>query len=158
MPVPCRISIDAGTPGVITTAPTVVIQGTNSATKPTRLKRLQMQSNQTGSNQQIVQLQLVTYATATAGGTTQVAVPEDDALVGVYTAATVFKFNTTTMGTTPTNKMLWQWNTANPFDIVDGLQELQTEFASAKVWAIIIPVAPGVTFNVSGTLNFEEFG
>lgn len=159
MPVPCRISIDAGTLVSITTAPTVVLQGTNTASKPVRLKRIQLQSNQTGSTQQVVQLELITYATGTGvGGTTPAAQPEDDALVGVYTPATTFRAGTTTMGTTPTVKAQWQWNTANPFDLVLGLSELQTEFAVSKVWALIIPVAPGATFNLSGTVNFEEFG
>ena len=153
MPTPCRISIDAGTPQAITTAATVILQGTNSASKPVRLKRIQLQSNQTGANQQIVTVQLVTYTGATAGGTTVTAVPVNDALTGVYSPATAFKAITTTMGTTPANKLAWQWNTANPFDIVDGL-----EFAVSKIWAIIIPTAPSVGFNLTGTVNFEEFG
>ena len=159
MPVSCRISVDAGTVIAVPTSAFVVIQGTNSASKPTRLKRIQFQSNQPGANQQIVQLQLITYATATStAGTTPAAQPVDDALVGVYTPATLFRAGTATLGTTPTNKMMWQWNTANPFDIVDGLQELQDEFAVSKVWAVIIPAAPAVTFNLTGILNFEEFG
>ena len=159
MPVPCRISIDAGTAITVPTSAFVVLQGTNSASKPVRLKRIQLQSNQTGSTQQTVQVQLITYATATStGGTTPTAAPEDDALVGVYTPATGFRAGTATLGTTPTNKIMWYWNTANPFDIVDGLQELQTEFAVSKVWALIIPTAPSASFSLTGTVNFEEFG
>lgn len=159
MPVPCRISIDAGTALTVPTSAFVIAQGTNSASKPIRLKRIQLQSNQTGSTQQTVQVQLVTYGTATGtGGTTPTAAPEDDALVGVYTPATAFRAGTATLGTTPANKMMWYWNTANPFDIVDGLQELQTEFAVSKVWALIIPSAPAASFSLTGTVNFEEFG
>ena len=159
MPVPCRISIDAGTAITVPTSAFVVAQGTNSASKPIRLKRIQLQSNQTGSTQQTVQVELITYATGTStGGTTPTAAAEDDALVGVYTPSTAFRAGTATMGTTPTNKIMWYWNTANPFDIVDGLQELQTEFAVSKVWAVIIPTAPGVSFSLAGTINFEEFG
>lgn len=159
MPVPCRISIDAGTPVSITAAPTVVLQGTNSASKPIRLKRIQIQSNQTGATQQTVLLQLITYATGTStGGTTPTAAAVDDALVGVYSPATAFRAGTTTMGTTPTNKAQWYWNTANPFDITEGMVELQDEFAVSKVWAIIIPTAPSSPFNLTGTVNFEEFG
>jgi hypothetical protein len=62
------------------------------------------------------------------------------------------------MGTTPTNKAMWYWNTANPFDLVEGLLEIQDEFAVSKVWAFIIPTAPGVSFSLAGLLNFEEFG
>lgn len=159
MPVPCRISIDAGTPIAITAAPTVVLQGTNSASKPIRLKRIQLESNQTGATQQTVQVQLITYATATStGGTTPTAAPEDDALVGVYTPATGFRAGTTTLGTTATNKESWYWNTANPFDITLGMVELQTEFAVSKVWALIMPAGPASPFNLTGTVNFEEFG
>ena len=159
MPVPCRVSIDAGTAITVPTSAFVVLQGTNSASKPTRLKRIELQSNQTGSTQQIVQIQLVTYATATGtGGTTPTATTIDDALVGVYTPSTTFRAGTATMGTTPTNKKLWQWNTANPFDLVDGLLEIQAEFAVSKVWALIIPTAPGVSFSITGTVAFEEFG
>lgn len=159
MPVPCRISIDAGTPISVPTSPAIILQGTNSASKPNRLKRIQLQSNQTGATQQTVLIQLVTYATASSsGGTTPTAAPEDDALVGVYTPATTFRAGTATMGTTPTNKEMWYWNTANPFDVVLGLEALQTEFAVSKVWALIIPTAPAATFSLAGTVNFEEFG
>lgn len=159
MPVPCRISIDAGTPVSITSAPTVIIQGTNSASKPVRLKRIQLQSNQTGATQQTVNVQLITYATATStGGTTPTAAPVDDALVGVYTPATGFRAGTTTLGTTPTNKGMWYWNTANPFDITEGMVEIQDEFAVSKVWALIIPTAPASPFSLTGLINFEEFG
>ena len=159
MPVPCRLSIDNGTPVSITAAPTVVVQATNSASKPVRIKRIQIQSNQTGATQQTVLLQLITYATATStGGTTPTANAVDDALVGVYSPATAFRVGTTTLGTTPTNKAQWYWNTANPFDITEGMSEIQDEFPVSKIWAILIPVAPSAPFNLTGTLNFEEFG
>jgi len=159
MPVPCRISIDAGTAITVPTSAFVVVQGTNSASKPIRLKRVQFQSNQTGSTQQTIQVQLITYATGTStGGTTPTAAPVDDALVGVYSPATAFRAGTATLGTTPTNKGMWYWNTANPFDLVEGLLEIQDEFAVSKVWAFIIPSAPGVSFSMTGLINFEEFG
>jgi hypothetical protein len=157
MPVSCRVSIDGGALQSITAAPTVIIQGTNSANKPIRLKRIQLQSNNTGSSQQVILVSFGFYATGTSAGSTPVAVPTDEGLTGVYTPATVFKAITTTMGTTFTNKMTWQWNTANPFDIVDGLAELQDEDAAAKVWALILPSAP-TAFSLTGTVNFEEFG
>ena len=157
MPTPCKVSIDGGSLQSITAAPTVILQGTNSASKPVRLKRIQLQSNNLGSNQQSVILSLGYYATGTAGGSTPVAVPVNEGLTGIYTPATTFKAITTTMGTTFTNKMSWQWNTANYFDLVDGLLELQDEFPVSKVWALIIPVAP-TAFSLTGTVNFEEFG
>lgn len=157
MPIPCKLSIDAGTPLSITAAATVIVQGTNSASKPTRLKRIELQSSNTGSTQQIVTISLGYYATGTAGGSSPVAVPVDEGLTGTYTPSTTFKANTTTMGTTFTNKQTWQWNTANPFDEVLGLLELQHEFPVSKVWAIILPTAP-TAFNLTGSVFYEEFG
>lgn len=157
MPTPCKVSIDGGALQSITAAPTVILQGTNSSAKPVRLKRIELQSSNTGSNQQVILVSLGYYASGTAGGSTPVAVPVNEGLTGVYTPATVFKSITTTMGTTFTNKMTWQWNTANPFDIVDGIQELQDEFPAAKVWALILPTAP-TAFSLTGTVHFEEFG
>jgi len=157
MPIPCKISIDGGTPQSITAAQTVILQGTNSSSKPVRLKRIELQSNNTGSTQQTITVSLGFYATCTAGGATPVAVPVDEGLTGVYTPSTVFKAITTTMGTTFTNKQSFTWNTANPFDEMLGLQELQHEFSAAKVWALILPTAP-VAFNLTGTVFYEEFG
>jgi hypothetical protein len=157
MPIACKTSIDGGALQSITAAPTVILQGTNSASKSIRFKRIQLQSNNTGSTQQTILLSYGFYATGTAGGATPVAVPVDEGLTGVYTPSTVFKAITTTMGTTFTNKMTWQWNTANPFDLMDGLQELQDEVPVSKVWAIILPTAP-TAFSLTGTVNFEEFG
>lgn len=159
MPVPCKVSIDAGSALTVPASAYVVIQGTNSSAKPVRLKRIEIQSNQTGSNQQTVQLELITYATGTSsGGASRTATPVDDALVGTYSPATSFYAGTATMGTTPTVKYSWYWNTANPWDEVKGLLELQDEFAVSKVWAIIMPSGPGTTFNLTGTVYFEEFG
>ena len=158
MPVPCQVSIDAGTAITIGTAATLVIQGTNSASKPIRLKRIELESNQTGSTQQTVQVQLITYGTASGSGSTPAAYPIDNALIGVYTPATGFRAGTATLGVTPTNVKMWYWNTANPFDIVLGLSELQHEFGVSKIWAIVIPTAPGTSFSLTGTVSFEEFG
>jgi len=157
MPIQCKVSIDGGTPQSITAAPTVIIQGTNSASKPVRGKRIELQSSNTGSNQQVITVSYGLYATGTAAGSSPSAVPVDEGLTGVYTPTTTFKAITTTMGTTFTNKQTWQWNTANPFDEMLGNLELQTEESVSKVWAIILPTAP-TAFNLTGTLFFEEFG
>lgn len=159
MPVACKVSADGGSALVIsTTNPTVLLQGTNSSGKPTRLKRFELQSNNTGSGQQILTLSYGFYATGTAGGTTVTAVPNDEGLTGIYTPSTTFKANTTTLGTTFTQKKSWQWNTANPFDLVDGLQELQQEIPVSKAFAFIFPAAPGSAVSVTATLTYEEFG
>jgi hypothetical protein len=157
MPIACKVSIDGGTPQSITAAPTVILQGTQSASKPSRFKRLEMQSSNTGSAQQVITVSFGFYATGTAGGSSPAAVPVDEGLTGVYSPSTVFKAITTTMGTTFTNKQSWQWNTANPFDEMLGIVELQHEEPVSKVWAIILPTSP-TAFNLTGTAFFEEFG
>lgn len=159
MPVACKVSADGGTALVISTSnPSVLLQGTPSSSKPIRIKRFELSSNNTGAGQQIVVLSYGFYASATAGGATATAVPKDEGLTGVYTPATTFKANTTTLGTTFTQKKSWQWNTANPFDLVDGLLELQEEIPAGKVFAFIFPSAPGSAVSVTATLHFEEFG
>jgi hypothetical protein len=157
MPIPMKVSIDQGTPQSITAAATVLIQGTNSAGKPIRFKRIELNSSNNGSSQQVVTISYGFYATGTAGGTTVVATPVDEGLTGVYTGATTFKAITTTLGTTFTQKSTWQWNTANPFDEVSGNLELQGEVPVSKVWALILPTAP-VSFNLTGNVFYEEFG
>jgi hypothetical protein len=157
MPIALKLSIDGGTPASVTAAPTVVLQGTNSAAKSIRFKRFEIQSSNTGSNQQIITVSFGYYATGTAGGSTPVAVPVNEGLTGVYTGTTVFKAITTTMGTTFTNKYTYQWNSANPLDVLLGLPELQDEIPVSKVWALIIPTAP-TAFSLTGTVHYEEFG
>jgi hypothetical protein len=158
MPIPMKVSIDGGTPINITAAATLVLQGTNSAGKPVRLKRIELQSSNTGASQQVVTISFGFYATGSgAGGSVPVGVPVDEGLTGVYTGSTVFRAGTTTLGTTFTNKKTWQWLTPNPFDIVDGLLELQDEIPVSKVWALLIPTAP-TAFLLSGTVHYEEFG
>ena len=157
MTVPIKVSADGGTPLVISTSnPTVLLQGTCGSARGFRTKRFELRSNNPGASQQIVTLQLVTYATGTAGGTTVTATPKDQALNGVYTPSTTFKANTTTLGTTPTVVKAWQWNTANIEDQVDGLLELQEEFTAGKVFAFLITPAPGASLSVTATLHGEE--
>lgn len=158
MPIAYTVDITNGVgPTAITNAPTVVVQGVNAAGKPTRIKRIELQSNQTGSTQSVLSLQLVTYATLTStGGVTPTPKAVDR---GITTAAvTAFRALTATMGTTPTVFDGWQWNGANPFDMLFGLPETQYEFAAAAVWALIISVAPGSTPALSGKVTYEEFG
>jgi hypothetical protein len=160
MPIPCKISLDAGTALVISTsAPTLLIQGTNSSSKPIRLKRIELQSNNPGASQQVIQLNYGFYTTASStGGTTPTAVPVDEGLTGIYTPSTTFRVNTTTLGTTFAQKRSWQWNTANYFDLTEGMLEIQDEIPAGKVWALVIPTQPGSAVSVTGTIGFEEFG
>ena len=102
MPIPMKLSIDGGTLISVPTTAFVICQGTNSASKPIRLKRLRLGSSNTGSTQQVVPLQLVYYATGTgSGGTTPVSSPVDEGLTGTYTGATTFRCGTATWARLP---------------------------------------------------------
>lgn len=146
-----RVSI---APAAITNAATVVIQGANAAGAPSRVHRIELQTNQTGSTQAIIPLQLGRYATASgAGGTT----PTATAVLrrNTVTALTTFRALTATLGTTFTVLQDWQWNGATPFDMVFGKDVSVPEFAISEVWAVIIPSAAG-TPTVSGSVTYEE--
>jgi len=159
MPIPMKLSIDGGTLISVPTSPFVVCQGTNSASKPVRFKRLRLGSSNNGSTQQVVTLQLVYYTTGTGtGGTTPTSTPVDEGLTGIYTGTTTFRCGTATLGTTPTVKWTDQWLTCNPYDLLEGMLEIQDEIPVSKAWAFIIPSSPATSFNLNGTLNFEEFG
>lgn len=152
-----RVDI-TGTSGAtaITNAPTVVWQATAQAIVPVRIYRIELQSNQTGSTQTVIPLQLGTYATGTAaGGLTPT--PNPVIQRNSVAAVTAFRTLTATMGTTFTIKQDWQWNGATPFDYVMGLSALQPEITSATVWALIIPTASG-TPSLTGSVWFEELG
>lgn len=157
MPISYTVDITNGAgPTAITNAATVIAQLTASAGKPVRLKRIELQSNQTGSTQSIIPVALGTYTTATStGGVTPTPKAVDR---GVTTAAaTAARCLTATMGTTFAQLDEWQWNGANPFDMVLGLTEMQYEFAVSSIIALIIPSASG-TPSLTGKITFEEFG
>jgi hypothetical protein len=157
MPLSYTVDITNGVgPTAITNAATVIAQLTCSAGKPIRLKRIELQSNQTGSTQAIIPVSLGTYATATStGGVTPTAKPVDAG--NTVAAATTVRALTATLGTTFTQLDEWQWNGANPFDMVFGLSETQYEFAVSTKVALIIPAASG-TPSLTGKITFEEFG
>lgn len=157
MPISYTVDITNGVgPTAITNAATVVAQLVVAAGKPVRLKRIELQSNQTGSTQTVIPLQLGTYATLTStAGVTPTPKAVDR---GVTTAASsAMRCLTATLGTTLTVLDSYQWNGANPFDMVYGLTEIQYEFSAAAVVALVIPSASG-TPSLTGKITFEEFG
>jgi len=134
-----------------------VWQATVSGSKPIRLKRLELQSNQTGATQTVIPLQLATWTTASGSGGVSPTPRAVDR--GVSTAAsTAFRCLTATMPTTILiTDEYWQWNGANPFDVVLGLTEMQHEYAVSSIVALTIPSASG-TPSLTGALYYEEFG
>jgi len=138
----------------ITNVATVVIQGTNSATVPIALQRVEFQSNQTGATQTVIPLQFGTYATASgAGGVVPVASAIERR--NSTAATTVFRALTATLGTTFTILEEYQWNGATPFDMVYGKELSAPVIQAVIVWAWIIPSAAG-TPTISGKVTFEE--
>jgi hypothetical protein len=123
------------------------------------LQRIQIQSNQTGSTQSIIPLQLGIYAT-TNSSTGTIAAPTSSPTVRLNTRAlggTTYG-QTATMGTGAfTVIQNWQWNGATPFDIVNGKDIIIPEFPGsvAQLLALIIPSASG-TPTVGGSVQIEE--
>lgn len=157
MPLSYTVDITNGVgPTAITNAATVLAQGTLSASKPMRLKRIELQSNQTGSTQSVITVSLGKYATATStGGVTPTAKPVDTG--NTVSGSTTWRCLTATLGTTFTQWDEWQWNGANPFDMVFGLLETQYEISVSTVLALIVPTASG-TPSITGKITYEEFG
>jgi hypothetical protein len=160
MPIPCKLSMDAGTLLVVSTgAASVLVQGTNSSSKPIRFNRILISSNNPGSGQQPLQINYGWYTTATStGGSTPAATPVYEGLTGIYTPVTTFRCNTTTLGTTFAQKYTFIWNTANPVDLVEGMPALQDEIPAGKIWALVFPTAATSAVSVAGTIYYEEFG
>jgi hypothetical protein len=165
----CRVSIDGGVPQPITAAPTVIIQGVNSAAKPVRIRRIQLQSNNSRLTSQSLLISYGFYTNgATTGGSTPVGVPVEAGLVGIYTPATAFKAITTQMGVAPFfPRYSWQWNTGDPFDptftpgaavgrAAGKAAGLDEGTRVSTVWAFILPQGPATGFSLTGTLEFDE--
>lgn len=157
MPLSYTVDITNGVgPTAITNAATVLAQGTLSAGKPIRIKRIELQSNQTGLTQSVIPVSLGTYTTATGtGGVTPTAKAVDRG--NTTTGATVWRCLTATLGTTFAQLDEWQWNGASFFDMTFGLTETQYEFSVSAVMALIIPAASG-TPSITGKITYEEFG
>lgn len=123
------------------------------------LQRLQLQSNQTGSTQSVIPLQLGIYATTNASAGT-VAAPTSSATVRLNTrvmGGTTYG-QTATMGTGAFTVIAnWQWNGATPFDIINGKDIIIPEFPGvvANLLALIIPSGSG-TPTIGGSVQIEE--
>jgi hypothetical protein len=174
----CRASLDGGAPQAITAAPTVILQGTCAANRGVRLRRLFMQSNAYSTfnpdntliaNQQSVQVSLGTYSAGTAGGSTPVAYPINEALLASYAPSTAFKAITTTMGTPPFFPISsWSWLLVNAFDVTfstSGSGNLQgggeppmpgDGFKASAIFAFILAQGPAKAFGLTGFLEYDE--
>jgi hypothetical protein len=114
-----------------------------------------LQSNQTGSTQAILQLQMVIASGSGSGGTTLSITPRAVIRKNTTAAATAAISGYTTPGAVGTVLHSWQWNGATPFDIVNGKDIIVPEITAGTILALNFLTAPG-TPTISGTLHIEE--
>ncbi len=145
---------DLAPTGFPNTAATI-FQLTAAAGGPFSVHRIELQSNQTGSTQAILQVQMVIASATGSGGTTTSITPRAIVRKNTSTPSTTVVSGYTTSGAVGTVLHTWQWNGATPFDIVFGKDQIVPEVAAGTILAINFLTAPG-TPTISGTVTFEE--
>lgn len=143
-------------PTAFTNVSSTIMQLTAGATNPLAIHRIELQSNQTGSTQAILQVQAVIASATGSGGTTTAITSRPIIQKNTVSAATAAISGYTTPGAVGTVLHTWQWNGATPFDIVLGKEIMVWEIPATKIFAINFLTAPG-TPTVSATITFEEF-
>lgn len=143
-------------PTAFTNVATTIFQLTAGATNPVSLHRLELQSNQTGSTQTILQVQMVIASATGSGGATTSITPRAVIRKNTVAAASTVISGYTTPGAVSLVLHTWQWNGATPFDIVFGKDIMVPEVQATQIIALNFLTAPG-TPTISGTLTFEEF-
>lgn len=133
-----------------------IFQLTAAAGSPFAIHRIQLQSNQTGSTQSIMSVQMVIASATGSAGTTLAITPRAIIRKNTTTAATAAISGYTTPGAVSIILDGWQWNGANPIDIVNGKDILIPEIAAGQIWALNFLTAPG-TPTISGSVSIEEF-
>ena len=143
-------------PTAFTNVASTIFQMTAGATNPFSIHRIELQSNQTGSTQTILQLQMVIASATGSGGSTVSITSRPVIRKNTVTAATTVVAGYTTPGAISVIEHTWQWNGATPFDIVFGKDIMVPEVQAAQILALNFLTAPG-TPTISGTITFEEF-
>lgn len=143
-------------PTGFTNVASTIFQLTAAAGGPFAIQRMELQSNQTGSTQAILQLTMyIASATGSAGSTTSIT-PRAVVRKNTTTASTAAISGYTTPGAVSLVLHSWQWNGATPFDIVNGKDIIIPEVAAGQIWCLGFLTAPG-TPTISGTIHIEEF-
>lgn len=142
-------------PTAFTNVASTIFQLTASAACPFSVHRLELQSNQTGSTQAILQVQMVIASATGSGGVTTSITPRAIIRKNTTAAATGVVSGYTTPGAISVVLHTWQWNGATPFDIVFGKDVIVPEVAAGQILAVNFLTAPG-TPTISGTVSFEE--
>lgn len=143
-------------PTAFTNVGTTIFQMTAGSVNPFAIHRIELQSNQTGSTQAILQVQAVIASATGSGGTTVSITPRPVIRKNTVSSATTVVAGYTTPGAVSVIEHTWQWNGATPFDIVLGKEGLVIEVQATQILAINFLTAPG-TPTISGTITFEEF-
>jgi hypothetical protein len=143
-------------PTAFTNVASTIFQLTAGSTSPFAIHRIELQSNQTGSTQAILQVQAVIASGTGSSGTTVSITPRSVIRKNTVAAATSCVAGYTTPGATSVVLHSWQWNGATPFDIVLGKDIMVWEIPSTQIFALNFITAPG-TPTISGSITFEEF-
>jgi hypothetical protein len=142
-------------PTAFTNVASTIFQMTASAACPFSIHRLELQSNETGSTQTVLQVQAIIATSTGSGGTTTSITPHAIVQKNTTASATTCVSGYTTPGATTTVLHTWQWNGATPFDIVLGKDVMVFEIPASKIFALNFIAAPG-TPTISGSITFEE--
>lgn len=153
MSIECEVDLTGGQGQVTLPQSAYTFWQANTASgKPIRLDRITLGTNMLGNTQQVISLQLITYASAVAsGGRALTPVPTDHGLTA--TLATAFYGNTATIGGSPSIIWTLPWNGVNPLDFALP----KDEFPRGAVLALTQAGAPGGSgFTWAGILYYTE--
>ena len=143
-------------PTAFTNVASTIFQLTAGSVNPVGIHRIELQSNQTGSTQSILQVQAVIASGTGSGGTTTSITPRAVVRKNTVAAAAAVVAGYTTPGAVSVVLHTWQWNGATPFDIVFGKDIMVLEIPATQIFALNFLTAPG-TPTISGSITFEEF-
>lgn len=143
-------------PTAFTNVASTILQLTAGSVNPLAIHRIELQSNQTGSTQSILQVQAVIASATGSGGTTTSITPRAIIRKNTVASATTAVSGYTTPGATSLVLHTWQWNGATPFDIVLGKEIMVWEIPATQIFALNFISAPG-TPTISASVTFEEF-
>lgn len=143
-------------PTAFTNVASTILQLTAGSVNPFAVHRLELQSNQTGSTQAILQVQLIIASGTGSGGTTVSITPRASIRKNTTASATTAVAGYTTPGAASVVLHTWQWNGANPMDIVFGKEITVPMVSATQILGLNFLTAPG-TPTISATLEIEEF-
>lgn len=143
-------------PTAFTNVASTIFQLTAGATNPFAIHRIHLESNQTGSTQTVLQVQMVIASATGSGGTTLSITPRAIIRKNTVASATTAISGYTTVGATSVVLDGWQWNGASPLDWVNGKDILVPEIQATQILALNFLTGPG-TPTISGGVYFEEF-